>query len=445
MCGFSEQAWAKLVGSPAPIESILGKFSVSRSGVRVNIEDLLELPAPFPPDRIVSVVQGTPSVFIVNLEGIEEGDLAVAHMTFFVEKSWIAANDIHKWSLEFNTLDEETSAWVPFSAKRVREDEERIFYTGVLPGFSTIAIVGRSQPPVARFEVTNLQIVPAAPLPGQQVTISAIVTNTGADPLVYPANLWINDTIEDSQSVNVAPNSSVPFEFVQLVAQTGSFDVRVERLLGSFSVPALATPTPSPTGTATPRPPAPTTVSAATPTATPTAPTATPTAPTATPTAIPTPPTATPVVAPPPTATAVAPPEPTTTPTATPVPPPPATATATPTATPTPTEPPPPPEEEGGGPIVIILIVGVVVVLGAVGGFFFMRSRSQPPGGPGDGGRPEGPGAPPTGPPAPEGTEEEPEPEPPIADTQVAEVEVEEEPEPEPPIADTQVAEVEVE
>ena len=100
-------------------------------------------------------------------EGVEEGDLAAVHMTFFVEKSWIAANDIHKWSLEFNRLDEETSEWVPFSAKRVREDEERIFYTGVLPGFSMIAITGSKLSTTPTFTVTDLRVVPEAPGQGQ--------------------------------------------------------------------------------------------------------------------------------------------------------------------------------------------------------------------------------------------------------------------------------------
>ncbi len=406
VCDTGQLAWADLVASPAPIDSILGKFNVARTGVQVNVQDLPSLPALFPPDRVVSTVAGSPSVFTVDLEGVEPGDLAAVHMTFYVEQSWIAANDIHKWSIEFNRLDEETSEWAPFAGKRVREDQQRIYYTGVLPGFSTIAITGSKLPPVAAFAVTNLQISPATAALGEQVTIRALVTNTGDDALVYPASLWIDDTIELSKTVNVAPSSSVEFEFV-VAKQIGSYDVRVERLLGSFNVQAPPTPTPTftstPTVTATPAPstatPVSPTATPAPPTATPVPPTATPVPPTATPTA---PPTATPAAPPtatattPPTATATTPPTATATtpPTATATAPPTATPpqpTATPTDTPTPPEPPPPPEE-AGGPLVIILIVVVVVVLGAVGGFFFLRSRGQSPGG---GGGAAGPGAPP--------------------------------------------------
>ena len=37
----------------------------------------------------------------------------------FVEQSWIDANNIHKWSIQFNRLDEEQNAWVPFPTKRI--------------------------------------------------------------------------------------------------------------------------------------------------------------------------------------------------------------------------------------------------------------------------------------------------------------------------------------
>ncbi|MCH9017557.1 MAG: PGF-pre-PGF domain-containing protein [Chloroflexi bacterium] len=132
-------AWAKLVGSPAPIDSILGKFTTVRSGISVSIEDIDSLPAAAPQFSDDLVVN---SFFNISIEGAEPGDLAAIHTTMFVEKSWIEANNIHKWSIVFNRFDEELGAWVPVAAKRVREDEERIYYTGVLPGFSTFAITG---------------------------------------------------------------------------------------------------------------------------------------------------------------------------------------------------------------------------------------------------------------------------------------------------------------
>ena len=87
------------------------------------------------------------SLFSIDIEGTQPGDVEAAHVTLFVEKSWVEANEVHKWSIQFNSFDEERNEWVPFPSKRVREDEDRIFYTVVVPGFSDIATTGSSELP----------------------------------------------------------------------------------------------------------------------------------------------------------------------------------------------------------------------------------------------------------------------------------------------------------
>ena len=262
-----ESAWVRLVGSPAPIKQILGKFTRDLTSVRVVVEDLLEKPPTvpkFPPDEVLN------SMFTIDLPDIEEEDILVAHLTLFVEKSWIENNDIHKWSIQFNRLDEDLNTWVPHPSKRVSEDEERIFYTIGIPGFSLFAITGSTDLPEQAFEVSDLVVTQQTSPSGQEVRISANVRNLGASKAVYPASLWINDTIEDSEAVVIEANETVSIEFTVTMPE-GSYEVRIDRLFGQFQVtsengtaqpptptatpaPSTPTPTPAPTATATPTP-----------------------------------------------------------------------------------------------------------------------------------------------------------------------------------------------
>ncbi len=351
-----ELTWAKLVGSPVFIEQALGKFNKVLSSISIEVEELGGPPAnapALPAGRILD-----PPYFRIDMSGADPGDIEAVHVTLKVGKAWLDANNIHKWSVQVLRLDQSLSTWVPFPTKRVREDASNVYYSVVIPGFSHFAITGSTTLPQQTFQVTDLSISPSQAFLGERVTISARVRNTGTGSAVYPANLWINDTIEDTQTITVAPGQTVPFSFVVNRA-AGSYDVRVERQFGEFSVSTQAAPTP----TATPRP-------GASPTPAPVGPTATPrpgaTSTPVQPTATPVPSTPTPVV--------VAQAQPTATatpvqPTATPVPP-----------TPTPA-PQAPTQAEGGGigvGAIVGLVVGVIALAGAAaGGVFYMRRKGR--------------------------------------------------------------------
>ena len=388
--GTSDVLWTSLVASPSPIDAILGKFNKVLTDLEISVADLDAKPAGAP-DLAANLKVN--SFFSIDVQGATPDDVAAAHVTMFVEKAWVEANNVYKWSIQFNRLDEAQNQWVPFQTKRVREDDERIFYTLVVPGFSVIAVTGSVELPEQVFEVTGLRITPAAPKAEIDVTISADVTNNGSSAAVYPANLWINDTIEQTQTIQVGAGQTETVEFT-INKPAGSYDIRVERLLGQLVVGVPpATPVPVVVTVAD---------AAATPTATPTP------APTATTVAIATRvPTATPVPATPaPTATAPAVPSPTVVP---------ALVAPTPTATPIPKE-----EEEDGGAGAVVIIIIVLVILAAIGGglFVYLRqqgiiggppeppSRGVPPG-PGGPAEPETPTAEPEGPAPPEEPEEE--------------------------------------
>jgi PGF-pre-PGF domain-containing protein len=350
-----EMVWATMVASPKPISKILARFVERATGVSVQIENLDSAPAgsaALPAGSIVS------DYLSIDLQNVSEDKVAQGHIKFTVDQSWVAANGIHKWSVFLYRLDDATKQWVAMPTKRVDEDAEFIYYTAPLPGFSTFAIAGAIDIPVAKFSVADLGIVPSPGTSGSPMSITANVTNLTSDAGTYVANLWLDGTVERTQTVVIPADSSARVAFdVKLGA--GAYSVRVDRLLGSVAVnPSAATPT----AVATPRP----------------TPKPAPVTPTAVPTVKPQP---TPAAPAKPTATAV----PTVKPQPTPAPAKP-TATAGPTAEPAPKATPAPaatavaapaePTPSGGTPIGLILaIIAAVLALVGIGAFIVIRGR----------------------------------------------------------------------
>ena len=390
-----ERVWVALVASPAPLHSALAKFTRRLTDVEVTVAGLDGPPsgAPDPPGQALS------SLFSVTVEGAGPDDISAAHVTVSVEKQWLDDNDIHRWSIQLSRLDEDEGEWVPFPTKQVRDEGGLVFYSAVLPGFSVFAVTGSPELPAQVFSVTDLDFRPRSPAGGEDITVRATVTNTGASAARYPASLWIDGTIEATQEIAVAPGNKESFEFT-IAKPEGTYRLRVDRLIDQLSVEAAPTPTPTRLPTATPTvTPSPTATRTAVPTATsvPATPTETATAepaPTATPT--PTPaqqatattarPTATPAPAAPatlsPTPTAPPAAAPVSSPRATPTPPAPVAAPAgqvaptTAAAQPIPSPSPQAEAVEPGGStalIVVVVLVGTVVV--AVVGAAYLRRR----------------------------------------------------------------------
>lgn len=226
--------WAQLVGSPAPFETIWAKFSRTLPNVRVTVESLTALPANTPSFAANKIVN---SVFRIDINGMEPDDIRTAAAIVSVRTSWIEANDVHKWSIQFNRFDETAGAWVPSPSKRIREDQERVFFAVVVPGFSPLAITGSTELDPQVFEVTNLGINPSTPTDGIGFTVSAMVTNKSAEHAAYPADLWIDNEVLASQMVPLDPGQTLPFSF-DMTKPVGEYKVRVERLVETFTVQA---------------------------------------------------------------------------------------------------------------------------------------------------------------------------------------------------------------
>ena len=87
-------------------------------------------------------------------------------------------------------------------------------------------------PPGAEFKVSGLVISPTEVNPGQVVTISCLVTNTGSEAGDYTVKLG-GDFVAQ-QTVSLAPGESktISFEVTPAVAKT--YQVSVDGLSGSF-------------------------------------------------------------------------------------------------------------------------------------------------------------------------------------------------------------------
>ncbi len=160
-----------------------------------------------------------------------------------MDNSWIQAGQIHDWSVQFNQFDEDR--WVPSPSKRLREDQERTYFAVVVPGFSVLAITGGPGLVEPQFRVSDLTVSPSSPRAHEEFTVSALVTNMSPLASVYPAKLWLNQSVEDAENIVVAAGSSVPFSFTVRKPE-GSYTVRLERLIDDFSVEPPLSPAPEP-------------------------------------------------------------------------------------------------------------------------------------------------------------------------------------------------------
>jgi len=88
----------------------------------------------------------------------------------------------------------------------------------------------------ANLSASALSISPQQVEPGQEVTISINVANTGGETGSYNAVLYINEVVEDSQSVSVAAGASENVIFTVSKSQAGGYDVSLAGQSGQFEV-----------------------------------------------------------------------------------------------------------------------------------------------------------------------------------------------------------------
>jgi len=63
------------------------------------------------------------------------------------------------------------------------------------------------------FRVTDLNIDPESPIDGEDFTVGGTVTNDGEEVATFPADLWVNNSVEATRLLTLEPGVSTSFSF----------------------------------------------------------------------------------------------------------------------------------------------------------------------------------------------------------------------------------------
>jgi len=248
--------WAVVAkATTLPVETILIKTRQALSNVRTTLKFLARRPPEVPTD--LPVEQSVLTYINIDFENAPPEAIDLGHLTFKVEKEWLERNSLHRWSVRLNRYDPELNRWISLPTKGVKEDDSYLYYTAVTTHFSTFAISGSKVLPSVSFKVTNFNLSPTEVKASEAVTISADVTNNPDKKRVCAITLWVNQTVEAGQDVFLDAGETKSVSFTVSRETAGSYEVRFDRLFGSFSVLEAAKPptTQAPTAPA-PAPPA---------------------------------------------------------------------------------------------------------------------------------------------------------------------------------------------
>jgi acetyl esterase/lipase len=101
-------------------------------------------------------------------------------------------------------------------------------------------------PSPAEFTISDLSVIPANIKPGEQVTVSVVVTNTGGSEGSYTVILKINGVEESTKEVTIKANRSETVDFYVTRDKEGSYKVSIDDKIGEFNISAptpIVTPT----------------------------------------------------------------------------------------------------------------------------------------------------------------------------------------------------------
>ena len=247
------------IGSPIPVENILGRFRSAIAGAKTIVNNLTNRPdnaQPLPAGRI-------PYAYVdIGRENFTNDDLVAAHVTLSVEQTWLESNQVHEWSMSFSRYDQATTSWVPTQSKRLWEDEDRVYYSVTVPGFSLWALHGSTEAPQVVFVENDIRISPQTIRAGGAAVVTFKVTNTSGQAGIYFANLWLDQQISHSLEVPVGPGQTRNISLPLVIAVPGSYEVRVGRQIAEeplrvvreapASKPVSPTPSPTPSTPSTP-------------------------------------------------------------------------------------------------------------------------------------------------------------------------------------------------
>ena len=231
------------MGPGGLVERAFGKFTRPIPNARMTFTDI--------PTGALANLKALPEGFVVSsffgltTDGYLESDFVVGHVTFSLDKSWLQTNNIHQWTVHLVRFDEDANTWCPVQAKRLREDETKVYFSAAFPGFSKWVVGGYPGLPPARFKIEELAISPDAKT-NQPMTIQVTVTNLGPEDAEVNLPLWINGQVQAAAREVLGPDERRPVVFTISPRNVGEAQVRVDRLVTTINVAEGPPPTPTP-------------------------------------------------------------------------------------------------------------------------------------------------------------------------------------------------------
>ena len=188
-----------IIGAVTPPPAVFTVSSLSISPATVNIGETVTI------SLVVTNTGGKSGSYIVTLDinGVKEADETVT----------VAAGD---------------SQEVSFS---VTKEDAGIYSVAVAELTGSFTVVAP-----AAFSVSDLSLQPAQVKPGEAVTISASVANTGGESGSYTVVLKIDGVKEAEKTVTIAAGESLDVSFSVTKEEADTYTVTVDGLSGSFTV-----------------------------------------------------------------------------------------------------------------------------------------------------------------------------------------------------------------
>ena len=129
------------------------------------------------------------------------------------------------------------TGWVPLESVVDTESNE---VSAEVTHFTIFAIMAQlpPSPPPAEFVLSNLNITPTEVKPGKEVTISVEVTNIGGREGRRTVSLLVNQVLEQTKQITLAPGQTEVVTFTVTRDEPGSYTVEVNGLTKGFTVVA---------------------------------------------------------------------------------------------------------------------------------------------------------------------------------------------------------------
>ncbi|GAI70640.1 unnamed protein product, partial [marine sediment metagenome] len=129
---------------------------------------------------------------------------------------------------------------VTFSVTREEADSYEVTVDGRSGSFTVVPVVVPPEP--AAFSLSSLAVEPTGVKPGEAVTVSIVVANTGGESGSYTVVLKIDGVKEAEEMVTIAAGESQEVSFSVTREEAGTYTVDVDGLSGSFTVLLLVEP-----------------------------------------------------------------------------------------------------------------------------------------------------------------------------------------------------------